>query len=112
MKVQDVIRKPLVTCDGDTTIDKVAELLDRHGVIAEEKRASKVRVKDVMAPHLITNDADLDEATRIFGTKQLRRILVTEDGKLVGILTARELFTRKPKTAKLFAACIPFKAAT
>ena len=138
MKVKDVMSSPVITCSEDETVEKAARLIKEHQigavvvtrddepvgiitgrdmaikVMAKDLDASKVQVRDAMSSDIVTidADADLDEATRIFGTKQLRRILVTENGKLVGILTARELFTRKPKTAKLFAACIPFKAAT
>ncbi|OFV68861.1 hypothetical protein DRN98_09500 [Methanosarcinales archaeon] len=120
------MRKPIVTCDEDATTDKVAELLDKHGVgavvvtrygepvgivtgrdlaakvIAEGKRASEVRVKDVMTPYLITIDADADvrEAAKVMGSRRLRRLLVTDKGKIVGIITVTGILMGEKRIAE------------
>ena len=77
MKVREIMSSPVTTCSEDTP------------------------VKDAMSRYIVTVDADCptEAVAEIFGAKRLRRILITEKGKLVGILTARGLLIKKPKVA-------------
>ncbi|HET6262589.1 MAG TPA: CBS domain-containing protein, partial [Chloroflexia bacterium] len=54
-------------------------------------------VQDFLSPNVVTisPDADLDEARRLMSERQIRRLMVTEDGKedgkLIGVLSIGDI---------------------
>ena len=62
-------------------------------VVAKGKNVETTMVKDVMSYPLITIDANEDalEASRIMDEKRIRRLVVTENGKVVGKVTANSI---------------------
>jgi len=62
-----------------------------------------ILVEDVMTTPLITIDADasLGEASMLMTEKKIRRLLVTEKGKIVGMFTDKDLLR---KTLEIFLA--------
>lgn len=56
-------------------------------------RVAKLRVRDVMVDDLITvaPDAPLQEVARVMADRRIHRLLVTEDGRLRGIVTSLDL---------------------
>lgn len=60
---------------------------------AAASRVAKLRVRDVMIDDLITvaPDASLQELARVMADRRVHRVLVTEDGKLRGIVTSVDL---------------------
>ncbi len=54
------------------------------------------RVKDIMNSPVITIDEDtsVEEACRIMGERHIGSLVVTKDGKPVGIFTERDLLTK------------------
>jgi len=62
-------------------------------VVAKGKNAEITRVKDIMSYPMITIDANEDalEASRIMDEKRIRRLVVTENGKVVGKVTANSI---------------------
>ena len=62
-------------------------------VVAKGKNAETTMVKDIMSYPLITIDANEDalEASRIMDEKRIRRLVVTENGKVVGKVTANSI---------------------
>lgn len=53
----------------------------------------EVSVKDIMSSPLVTisSEAGIAEALRIMSDKNIRRLLVTEDNKIIGIITEMNL---------------------
>ena len=62
-------------------------------VVAKGKNVETTGVKDIMSYPLITIDANEDalEASRIMDEKRIRRLVVTENGKVVGKVTANSI---------------------
>lgn len=62
-------------------------------VVAKGLDPSKTKVKDVMSSHPVTigQDRPLKEAIDLMNRKGVRRMLVTDDGKIVGIFTLRDI---------------------
>lgn len=56
----------------------------------------EVTVQDFISPNTVTvsPDDDLDEARKLMSENQIRRLLVTEGTKLVGILSLGDLATK------------------
>jgi CBS domain-containing protein len=62
-------------------------------VVAKSLDPGKTKVKDVMtlSPLTIDKDAPLREAVDLMNRRGMRRMLVTERGKIVGIFTLRDI---------------------
>ena len=62
-------------------------------VVAKGENPEKLCVKDIMSYPLITIDADEDalEASRIMDEKKIRRLVVTDNGVIVGKITANSI---------------------
>jgi len=123
MKVRDVMSTPIITEDGDTTVDLGASILEAMGVgslvvtedgvpvgivterdmalkvLSKNRPAAEVKLKEIMSFPLITIDADasVDDAGKLMAEKRVRRLLVEEDGEIVGIVTVRDLLTHEPE---------------
>ena len=61
--------------------------------LASGKSAMETSVKDVMSRNLTwaTPEMDVDEAAKLMGTRQIRRLPVLEDGKLCGMVSLGDL---------------------
>ncbi|RLG31301.1 hypothetical protein DRN98_06665 [Methanosarcinales archaeon] len=123
MKVKDVMSAPIITEDGDTTVDIGASILEAMGVgslvvtekgvpvgivterdmalkvLSKNRPASEVKLKEIMSSPLVTVNADasIDDAGKLMADKGVRRLLVLDDGEIIGIVTVRDLLTRKPE---------------
>ncbi len=62
-------------------------------VVAKGLDASKVQMQEIMSKSLITIKGDMSiiEAIRVMQKKNIRRLLIMEKTKLVGIVTQRDL---------------------
>jgi CBS domain-containing protein len=112
-----IARRDLITVDEDSSVFEAAQtmvekargsiLVTRAGepvgilterdilrkVVAKKKDAAKTQVKEVMTSPPITIDANepLRVAIDLMVRKGLRRMLVTEKGRIVGIFTVRDI---------------------
>ncbi len=116
MKTRDAIRKLPATITASATVRIAAQLLDRDavgalivtddsypvGVVTDRDIVVRgvargvdpdARIDSLMTPEPVTIDAsaDLREALRIFRSHPFRRLPVTENGALVGMLTVDDL---------------------
>ncbi len=62
-------------------------------IVAAAKDPKKVSAEDVMTfpAKTINSDAEIYEACRIFTENHFRRLPVVEDGKIIGIVTTRDI---------------------
>lgn len=116
MKVNEIMHAT-TKISQDTTISEAARIMDHkligsvlieenskiigivterdilRKVVAKGKNAETTMVKDVMSYPLVTIDANEDalEASRIMDEKRIRRLVVTENGKVVGKVTANSI---------------------
>jgi len=65
-------------------------------LIAEEKDPSTTKLEDIMSVDLVTVKADdgIDFVSQIMSKRGIRRVLVIEGGKVLGVITARTVLTR------------------
>jgi len=115
--VRSVMSKPVITIEENTSAHDAAALMTKKGVgsivvtqkgkpvgivterdmlervVAKGLDASKVQIKEIMSKSLITIKGNLPiiEAIRLMQKKRIRRLLVIENKKLVGIVTQRDL---------------------
>lgn len=114
MKVKDLMTKNFIEVSPKMNVTEVAIKMDEHAtgsviveenkipvgimterdilrkIVAKNKNANEVLVEEIMTLKLITIDIDEDveEAARIMDENRIRRLMVTENGKMVGKITA------------------------
>ena len=120
MLVKQLMRKELVTISPLATIHDAASKMKEQNVgsvlvvdegwklkgiltdrdialyaAADSKDPRSVHAYDIMTPDPITvdADADVDSALRIMNRANVRRLPVTQNGKLAGILSSADLAT-------------------
>ncbi|MEM0466655.1 MAG: CBS domain-containing protein [Candidatus Thermoplasmatota archaeon] len=67
-------------------------------VVAEGKDSDKVLVEEVMTTPVIVTDPyiSIDQAMKLMGKSNIRRLPVVEDNKLIGIITLRDIARISP----------------
>lgn len=86
------------------------DILRKVVVPCRDPRSTKV--KDVMSKPLITGDPDMDieYAAKLMVGKEIKRLPVLENGKLVGIVTFTDLVRSQPAVMKALEELIASKA--
>ena len=105
--VMDTVKLMLKNGVGSViVVDKSNEM---KGIFTEKDLISKVVVKsvdpkktkvsEVMSKKVITIDPwlDLEDAADLMNTKQVRRLPVIDKGKLMGIITAKDMLRTEPQ---------------
>ena len=62
-------------------------------VVAQDLDPKEVKAKDIMTRNCCTigEDADIEEASDLFNKKNIRRLPITSEGKIVGIVTTKDI---------------------
>lgn len=114
--VKDLMTSPAVTCDSSTTIKKAIEILKTNnigflpvtksdtiiGVVTDRdilirgigtyKLNSKInKVMTSGEIHFVNTDTPIYSAAQLMGKYKIRRLVVLNDGKVVGVLTTKNL---------------------
>ena len=91
MASEDVGPVPIV--DGGRLVGIVTDRDIVVRVVAEGQDPSSATIGDIASSDLVTvqPDMDLQEAERLMADKQVRRLLVTEGDRLVGIVAQADL---------------------
>ena len=124
IKVSDIMSRPVITVDMHDKVDKIASLmrskkvgsvvvLDENsnpiGVITErdlvarivskDKKPSSVTTKDVMSKPVQTIDptATIVDASKTMRSIGVRRLIVVEDSKLVGVISSDDIAKVTPE---------------
>lgn len=128
MLVKDVMSSPVITVEEDATVARAAQLMTKNhvgGIIVtskEEKplgiitetdfvtrvlarniQPSKLTAKEVMTSPLITVDPDetLSETARRMSQLNIRRLGVMYKGKLVGIISSKDILAVTPELLEI-----------
>jgi CBS domain-containing protein len=121
LTAKDILEKSFLSLKADTSASEAARLMksSRHGfvvvidaegkpigivtewdylskVIGEGKDASDLKLKDLMTTNLVSVNAEegLDSVAQIMSEKGVRRLLVMQEGKVIGVVTARTVLGR------------------
>lgn len=120
--VGDAMTRGVICVDLKDTVESAAEVMEKNdisavvvtdkgegvGIITERdiitkivtkaKDARNVAVKDIMTQPLITvkPDSDIDEAARVMRDKDIRRLVVSDKGKIVGVLSEFDIVRVEP----------------
>lgn len=93
----------VVICEGSNPTGIVTREDIVNKITAEDRLASNVFLKDIMTNKLITctPDCDIAEAARLMSKNKYERIPVVDFGKLVGIISAREIAKVAPAVIEI-----------
>ncbi len=121
--VSDVMSTPVIKVYESETVDSVANLMDRHnlgsivivndkgyplGVITERDIALRVAAKNLKArevsaksimsspPVMIRAAADIKTAASILQKESIGRLIVMDDGKMVGMISDKDIVSITP----------------
>jgi len=91
MKQEDVGLAPVV--EGDRLIGTLTDRDIVVRVVAEGKDPEEVAVREVASTDVVTVDPqqDLADALQLMASKQVRRLPVVEDGRLVGVVAQADV---------------------
>lgn len=128
MLVKDVMTSPVITVKEDSTVNEAAKLMRDNNigcvivtsendkpigiitdrdviarVVAEGLQPSRVKVKEIMSAPLVTIDADksIDEAAREMVRRDIRRLAVMYKGRLVGIISSKDILSVTPELIEI-----------
>jgi len=126
--VRDIMASPVITVLEDEDLETVAKLMDKHelgsiivtskdnhpiGIITERDIVSRVtaknllprniKAKDVMSRPLRTTvpDADIKDAAEEMHRLGIRRLVVMERGKMIGIITSKDIVGITPSLIEI-----------
>lgn len=116
--VKDWMSKPVMTVKPGITVQEAAQVMAKHNIgsvvisndgktldgiiterdilkdlIAQGQDPKTIKVEEMMTKKVLTVDSDtsLLEISKIMSKNNLRRIIITEKGKMIGIVTSRDL---------------------
>jgi CBS domain-containing protein len=129
MKVSEIMR-PARTIALESSVREAAQLMNKHSigslvvvnedekliagiiterdilskVTAQNKLASKVRVRDVMTSKVITvsSDALIDDAVYLLIQHKIKKLPVVDDNELKGIITSTDLITNSEEIGQFY----------
>ena len=120
--VQDVMTKAIISVTNETTVFQVAKMMEQggigavlvkkngnlSGIITDRDYATKIvahnlpsdtPVEQIMSSPLITINFDesISAAAERMTSKKIRKLAVTDNGKIVGLITSTDLVTQLTK---------------
>ncbi len=123
VKISDIMRRDVVTCNIDDTLDIVSKKMQEKNVgsiivlqnnkpvgiiterdicykaVSKNLKPSDVKARDVMSSPLISIKPldNIYDAIRIMKENRIRRLPVIENDKLLGIVSERDILTLIPE---------------
>jgi CBS domain-containing protein len=121
--VRDIMSRPPITAKENETVAGVSKLMGKHdigcviivdksgnpaGIITERDIVQRVAARNVLPSELkvgqtmskpvatISPRASVNEAAKIMNHKKIRRLAVMDEGKLVGIVTMKDILQVTP----------------
>ena len=120
--VQDIMTKAIISVNIETTVFQVAKMMEQggigavlvkkdghlSGIITDRDYATKIvshnlpsntPVKQIMSPPLVTIICDefISAAAKRMSSKKIRKLAVTDNGKIIGLITSTDLVTQLSK---------------
>ena len=120
--VEDVMTKAIISVTNETTVFQVAKMMEQggigavlvkknghlSGIITDRDYATKIvahnlpsdtPVEQIMSSPLITINFDesISAAAERMTNKKIRKLAVTDNGKIIGLITSTDLVTQLTK---------------
>ena len=120
--VQDIMTKAIISVNTETTVFQVAKMMEQggigavlvkkdghlSGIITDRDYATKIMannvssdtsVEKIMSSPLITinHNESISAAAERMTNKKIRKLAVTDNGKIIGLITSTDLVTQLTK---------------
>ena len=120
--VQDIMTKAIISVNTETTVFQVAKMMEQggigavlvkkdghlSGIVTDRDYATKIvannlssdtSVEKIMSSPLITinYDESISAAAQRMTTKKIRKLAVTNNGNIIGLITSTDLVTQLAK---------------
>ena len=120
--VEDVMTKAIISVTNETTVFQVAKMMEQggigavlvkknghlSGIITDRDYATKIvahnlpsdtPVEQIMTSPLITINFDesISDAAKRMTSKKIRKLAVTDNGNIIGLITSTDLVTQLAK---------------
>ncbi|UCH37209.1 MAG: CBS domain-containing protein [Candidatus Bathyarchaeota archaeon] len=108
--VRDAVRKmnkffigSILIVDEKRLVGILTERDILRRIVEQGTDASIIRVKDIMSSPVITvhPETNIEDAAQLMTQKQIKKLPVMEEGKLVGVVTSMDLMQAAPTIVKL-----------
>ncbi len=122
LMVGDAMTRGVICVDVEDTVRKAAEVMKKNDIsgvvvtkkgdgvgvvterdiickiVAEGRRPDDITVRQIMTSPLITiqPDADIDDAARLMRDKDVRRLVVSEKGRIIGVISEFDIVKIEP----------------
>lgn len=123
MKVKDIMTKNLITCEIDCSIHQISQKMKKYdigfiiitdknsiaGVITDRDIVIEMianydhKVKDYIQKNIqiIKEDSTIENALDIMKHKKIKRLIVTNQAKVVGVISIADILNKTDETNKL-----------
>ena len=122
MIIREIMTNTVIPIDPDETVDVAARTLTHYNIgalpvcnksgklcgmltdrdlvtrcLANDRNPANTKIKDIMTTRVISAQPDMDigVAAHLMGRQQVRRLPVTENGKLCGMVSLGDLAVRE-----------------
>ena len=120
--VEDVMTRAIISVTNETTVFQVAKMMEQGGIgavlvkknghlsgiitdrdyatkIVAHNRPSDTPVEQIMSSPLITINFDesISDAAERMTSKKIRKLAVTDNGNIIGLITSTDLVTQLSK---------------
>jgi CBS domain-containing protein len=101
MKEKDV--SSLIVVDNNKVIGIVTEYDVVHKVVAQDQLPSKLKVKDIMTTPVVSihPHEEVEKAAKMMAEEDIRRLVVTDDSELKGMVTENDILKIWPELIEL-----------
>ena len=125
--VTEIMTRALISVNPQTTVFQIAKMMEQGGIgaiivkeneipigiVTDRDFAIKVAsnsmpldtpVENIMSSPLITisNTASISSAAEMMSTKKIRKLAVSDNGKIVGIITSTDLVNQLGQIIRMF----------
>ena len=126
MKVKDIMTKYLITCENDSSIHQISQKMKEfdigfmiitnknkiEGIITDRDIVIEMianydhKISDYIQKNIQTIDENntIENALEIMKDKKIKRLLVTNQAKAVGVLSISDILNKTEQTEKLLQA--------
>jgi len=120
--VKDIMSKAIISVNTETTVFQIAKMMEQSGIgailvkknsnlagiitdrdfatkIASDRLSFDTPVEKVMSSPLITinHDESISAAAKRMTSKKIRKLAVTDNGNVIGLITSTDLVTQLTK---------------
>jgi len=128
LKLEDVMVEDVITVEEGATAKEVAELMNKHEIgcliimkmgkpagivterdlvkriLLESKDPEKTKISEIMSEPLIVGkpQMELEQTVSLMVEQKIKKLPVTQDGKLVGLITLTDILRFQPELLRIY----------